>query len=250
MENEGGYRIVDMAEQNAVKAAKTEVAALEETLIEAGSSGDVTAMIDGAAKLAVARERLVRVLAKANAEANAALEKQLATAIRALVEGCDYETRNGRPIDSIIWYCDRSAADPAKGIEPICRVSINAKAAMWKTADGATVRETRSMRDAMAEILRKESPLHRRELHDRLVEMGVSVGGRDPVNNVGAHLSADDRFRNVGRGMWDLTSPYERAGESEGFGNSDGSDDMNDAPESGHGRDDEDEDEDEDSVAW
>ncbi len=232
-----------MAEQNAVKAAKTEVAALEETLIEAGSSGDLTAIIDGAAKLSAARERLERVLAKANA----ALEKQLATAIRALVEGCDYEARNGRPIDSIIWYCDRSAGDPAEGIEPVCRVSINAKAAMWKTADGATVRETRSMRDAMAEILRQEGPLHRREVHDRLVEMGVSVGGRDPVNNVGAHLSTDDRFRNVGRGMWDLSSSSDRTGGSEGFGNSGESDDLDDALEPGQGLD---ELEEEDSVAW
>ena len=231
MTQEERYRMGDKAGQNALKAANSEVAALEATLIEAGTAGDLTAIVDGAAKLSAARERLEKVLAEANAEANAALERQLATAIWALVKGCDYETRNELPIDSIIWYCDRSGADPAKGIEPVYRVSINATPEASRTANGAPGRKTGSMRAAMTEILRREGPLHRREIHDRLVEMGVHVGGRDPVNNVGAHLSTDERFRNVGRGMWDLASS----------GSSVESEDLGDSGE---------ESEDEDSVAW
>ena len=62
-------------------------------------------------------------------------------------------------------------------------------------------------RDAIAEILAAEGPLHRREIHDRLVSLGVPIGGQDPINNVGAHLSIDSRFENVGRGMWQLSEP-------------------------------------------
>ena len=36
--------------------------------------------------------------------------------------------------------------------------------------------------------------------------MGVHVGGQDPINNVGAHLSIDPRFTNVGRGVWGLAT--------------------------------------------
>ncbi len=62
----------------------------------------------------------------------------------------------------------------------------------------------RHMRDVMADILAAQGPLHRRDVYDRLVERGVHIGGLDPVNNVGAHLSIDPRFTNVGGGMWDL----------------------------------------------
>ena len=61
----------------------------------------------------------------------------------------------------------------------------------------------------MAAILASEGPLHRRVIHDRLVEMGVHIGGRDPVANVGAPLSRDPRFRKLGDGVWDLTDRTE-----------------------------------------
>ena len=70
-------------------------------------------------------------------------------------------------------------------------------------------RAASDLRDAMAEILADEGPLHRREVYDRLVERGVYVGGQDPVNNVGAHMSIDSRFVNVGRGLWDLAASHE-----------------------------------------
>ena len=64
-----------------------------------------------------------------------------------------------------------------------------------------------SMNDAIFAVLSKESPLHRRVIHDRVVEMGVTVRGRDPVSNVTAHMSLDPRFHSVGGGMWDLVDP-------------------------------------------
>ena len=47
-------------------------------------------------------------------------------------------------------------------------------------------------------------PLHRSEIHGRIQEQGIHVGGKKPVNSVGSYLSLDDRFVNVARGMWDL----------------------------------------------
>ena len=66
------------------------------------------------------------------------------------------------------------------------------------------------MPDAIASILAREGPLHRRMIHDRLVEMGVRIGGQSPVNNVGARLSHDPRFRRLGEGVWDLTESLVR----------------------------------------
>ena len=100
-------------------------------------------------------------------------------------------------------------------------------------------RADNDLRNAVEEILAAEGPLHRREVHDRLVEMGVHVGGQDPVNNVGAHLSIDERFRNVGKGVWELA----RQDELEtGFNSEDAGlfDDQED----------DDSEEEEDKVAW
>ena len=63
------------------------------------------------------------------------------------------------------------------------------------------------LRSAMVDILAGEGPLHRQVIHGRLVEMGVRIGGRDPINNVSAHLSIDPRFRSVGSGVWELNDP-------------------------------------------
>ena len=61
-----------------------------------------------------------------------------------------------------------------------------------------------NLRDAIHEILSEDRPLHRRDIHDRLVERGVRIAGRDPVNNVDAHLSLDERFESLGDGQWTL----------------------------------------------
>lgn len=61
--------------------------------------------------------------------------------------------------------------------------------------------------DVIAEILRVESPLHRREIYERLEEKGVHIGGQTPLNTVSTYLSVDGRFKNVGRGIWCLSRP-------------------------------------------
>ena len=68
------------------------------------------------------------------------------------------------------------------------------------------------LRNAMAEILAAEGPLHRREIYERLVRLGVQIGGQDPINNLSAHLSLDSRFENVGVGIWQLREPQTEAG--------------------------------------
>lgn len=100
-------------------------------------------------------------------------------------------------------------------------------------------RTASDMRDAMVEILAEESPLGRRDIYDRLVERGIHVGGRDPVNNVGAHLSIDSRFGNVGRGMWVLADAdrAERVDNTEPDSGFDASHDEDDSNQ-------------EDDVAW
>ena len=68
--------------------------------------------------------------------------------------------------------------------------------------------QAQTLRDSVYEILSEQHPLHRRSIYDKLIERGIPVGGVDPVNTVGAHLSKDDRFRNVDRGRWDLTERH------------------------------------------
>ena len=70
-----------------------------------------------------------------------------------------------------------------------------------------------SLNDAIFAVLSEESPLHRRDIHDRIVKMGVRVRGQDPVNNVTAHMSHDPRFHSVGGGMWDFVNPPTTAEE-------------------------------------
>ena len=83
---------------------------------------------------------------------------------------------------------NRLAVDPSE--------TVHSEIKEASTGDG--------LRDAIYGILSAEHPLHRRTIHDRLLEKGVRIGGRDPVNNVGAHLSLDDRFMSLGMGLWDL----------------------------------------------
>ena len=62
----------------------------------------------------------------------------------------------------------------------------------------------RELTDAMADILGTERPLRREVILERLQERGIHVGGAKPVNSIGSYLSTDDRFRNVGKGLWML----------------------------------------------
>ena len=64
--------------------------------------------------------------------------------------------------------------------------------------------------DAIYEVLAAEHPLHRKEIYDRLVEMGVRFGGQKPIDSMGVRLSNDPRFKSDGKGMWDLAEPLSR----------------------------------------
>ena len=63
----------------------------------------------------------------------------------------------------------------------------------------------KEIRNNIHDILVEERPQHRTTIYERLQERGVHVSGQDPINNVGAHLSVDTRFKNVDRGTWDLS---------------------------------------------
>ena len=77
------------------------------------------------------------------------------------------------------------------------------------------------LRTAMYEILSTEGPLHRSLIHERLRQRGVRIPGRDPINNISAHLSNDDRFKNVGRGTWDLANTLDDGVDTATEGDSD-----------------------------
>ena len=63
------------------------------------------------------------------------------------------------------------------------------------------------LHDAIFAVLSAERPLHRRDIYERVLEMGVTVRGENPVNNVSAHMSLDPRFQSLGGGLWDLAQP-------------------------------------------
>ena len=58
--------------------------------------------------------------------------------------------------------------------------------------------------DAMYDAL-KDGPLHRKVIMEKLKARGIYVGGG--VRTVGAYLSVDDQFKNVGKGIWTLEPP-------------------------------------------
>ncbi len=66
------------------------------------------------------------------------------------------------------------------------------------------------LRDEAERILQDAGePLHYREIHHRLNEWGIEVGGKDPARTVGAQLSADHaRFKSVGSGKWTLIAGF------------------------------------------
>jgi len=65
----------------------------------------------------------------------------------------------------------------------------------------------KTLRNAMVEILRETGhAMHYSSLAEALEGRGIQINGRDKAKNVGAHLSIDTRFHNVGKGMWALAS--------------------------------------------
>ena len=63
--------------------------------------------------------------------------------------------------------------------------------------------------DAIELILERQRPLHRKQVLDRLLEMGFVIGGAEPMTTLASYLSRDARFKNAGRGCWTLAlSPH------------------------------------------
>ncbi len=58
--------------------------------------------------------------------------------------------------------------------------------------------------DAIHDTLLSERPLHRNVILERVTERGIHVGGAKPMNSIGSYLSTDQRFKNVGKGVWTL----------------------------------------------
>ena len=55
-------------------------------------------------------------------------------------------------------------------------------------------------------LLAEGQPIHRKELYARLLELGVTIAGQDPVGNMTAHFSHDKRFESLGDGRWGLVA--------------------------------------------
>ena len=56
--------------------------------------------------------------------------------------------------------------------------------------------------EAIHEALNEHGPLHRSAILEKVQDRSLYVGGG--VRTVGAYLSSDDRFKNVGKGIWTL----------------------------------------------
>ncbi len=66
---------------------------------------------------------------------------------------------------------------------------------------------SKNLRNEMVAILREvNQPMHYKVLREQLESRGFVINGARKDNTVGAHLSNDTRFRNVGRGLWGLAS--------------------------------------------
>ncbi|MBV9358163.1 MAG: winged helix-turn-helix domain-containing protein [Chloroflexi bacterium] len=76
-----------------------------------------------------------------------------------------------------------------------------------RRAAGARASSQQTLASLIESILLEQGrPLHYRDIHRRLTALGVDVPGKDPVKNVGAHLSGDARFERVERGIWGLAA--------------------------------------------
>lgn len=63
--------------------------------------------------------------------------------------------------------------------------------------------------DAVEKTLLAERPLHRKTILERVSDAGFYIGGANPLASLGSYLSLDERFVNVGRGMWTLSKESE-----------------------------------------
>lgn len=71
--------------------------------------------------------------------------------------------------------------------------------------EGGRATPSKPLTDAIFQIIsRSLGPLHYKEVYSALIRDGITVPGENPARNVGAHLSIDERFENVARGLWDL----------------------------------------------
>lgn len=52
--------------------------------------------------------------------------------------------------------------------------------------------------------------LHRKTIAMRLKDRGIPIGGKNPVNTVGAYLSKDARFLGIGKGFWAIRHSVEQ----------------------------------------
>ena len=77
--------------------------------------------------------------------------------------------------------------------------------AMDRTRNGPTAGTVAAeITDAIYEVLETESPLHRRDILERVEASGVIIGGKDKLQNLSAYLSEDRRFQPAERGHWTL----------------------------------------------
>lgn len=83
----------------------------------------------------------------------------------------------------------------------------------------ATASTPKTLANELWRVLEDEGePRHYTMLYERLRQRGVEVAGKDPLRNVGAHLSLDPRFISLGRGVWALKS-WQKAKQAHEGGN-------------------------------
>ena len=69
------------------------------------------------------------------------------------------------------------------------------------TPQKGTVKEQTA--EAIYDVLQKaQIPLHRKVILTKVKERGLIIGGG--ISTIGGYLSMDDRFKNVGKGIWTL----------------------------------------------
>ena len=65
-----------------------------------------------------------------------------------------------------------------------------------------------SMSEAITKVLVEAGePVHRRDVRDGVIRMGVHIGSKDALNAVSSYLSNGKNFRSLGQGFWDLVNP-------------------------------------------
>lgn len=68
-----------------------------------------------------------------------------------------------------------------------------------------TISENWDIRNAAHEVLLQEGgSLHRNIILERMSQLGVTVVGKTPTNNLTAQMCRDARLISRGRGIWDI----------------------------------------------